>query len=95
MPWSIAHFALWWNARFLNHDQAGQSLARLVVIHAICCGYGSGPRNDGPLNETLVASSDLASTDPLIGPPLMVTLASGAQIVPGTVPELTVSFAAS
>ena len=79
------------HALLLNHDQAGQRLARLVVIHSTCCGYGSGPTNDGPLNETLVACSDLARSDPLIGPPLTVTAAKGAQIVPGTVPELTVS----
>ena len=80
---------------FMKHDEAGQSLARLVVFHSTCCGYGSGPTNDGPLNETLVACSDLARSDPLIGPPLTVTAARGAQIVPGTVPELTVSFVAS
>ena len=54
--------------RFLNHDQAGQSLARLVVIHAICYGYGSVPRNDDPLNETLDACTDLASIPTLTDP---------------------------
>ena len=66
-------------------------MARLVVFNATSFGYGSGPTNDGPLNETLVACSDLARSDPLIGPPLTVTAARGAQIVPGTVPELIVS----
>ena len=80
----------------LNHAPGGPATGPPGRdLYAICYGYGSGPRNDGPLNETLVACSDLARSDPLIGPPLTVTAARGAQIVPGTVPELTVSFVAS
>ena len=79
----------------LNHEQAGQRLARLLVIHAPGSGYGSVPKNDDPLNEMLDACNDLAKNVVLtIDPPLTVTWARGAQIIPCTAFESTVSVSA-